>query len=100
MDGAIIALGILTILLGAYGLYFAATKRKALANPLTRFRFSLHGSEPERGYTALSSGALVALGAYMVLSSIPAELPRWPSFVAVVMFGVLQISAHFQRSDV
>ena len=100
MDGAITALGILTMLLGGYGLFFAATKRKALAHPITRFLFSLHGSEPERGYTALSSGALLALGTYFVLTSMQTELPRWPSFVAVVTFAVLQIAAHFQRSDV
>lgn len=100
MDRFFVALGVVTILLGAYGIFFAATRRKALGNPVTRFLFSVHGREPERAFTALSSGALIALGAYLLLSDMRPELPRWPSFVAALTFFALHVSAHLQRTDV
>ena len=100
MDGFEIALGVAATLLGAYGLYFAATKRESLGNPITRFLFSIKGREPERAYTALSSGALVAFGAYVFLSGMRPALPWWPSLVAIATFAALQISARLSRSDV
>lgn len=97
MDGFGIALGIILVLLGLSGLYFAASGRLAALNPVTRFLFAVRGTQPSRPYTALSSGALVAFGAYCILSSVRPGLPLWPSVVALLTVFALLLAAHTSR---
>lgn len=99
MDGFGTAVGMILVLPGLYGLYFAASGRPVSRNSVTRFLFALRGAEPSRRYTALASGALVALGAYCILSGIRPGLPLWPSLVVLAAVLALQLAAHFLRHD-
>ena len=100
MDNLFLALGVIAAILGALGIYFAATGRSTTTNAMTRFLFTVRGREQTRGFVALSSGSLIAFGAYMVLASSRPGVPLWPLLVAVTTYGALQIAAHLQRHDV
>ena len=101
MDGFSMTLGIIIAFTGLYGLYFAASGRSAMQNSVTRFLFAIRrAKEPSRAFTALSSGLLVAFGAYCIFSSLRPGLPLWPSLVALLMVGALQLGARFQRHDI
>src|SRR5688572_14900345 len=100
MDTFFIAIAVLSVLVGAAGLYSATRGQAVATNPVTRMLFSVHGHVQSRTFVALSSAAIIVFGAYLLLSSVQTVLPLWPSLVALVAFGALQISARLQRHDV
>ena len=101
MDSFIISLGVVVLLAGVYGASQAVARRPVQRNAFTRFLFGVRsGREPTRAFVALSSGALITLGAYFLLAGIRPGLPLWPSLIAILTFVALQIAAHLQRDDV
>ena len=101
MDSFIISLGVAVLLAGVYGAWQAITSTPVPRNALTRFLFGAQlDREPTRAFVALSSGALITLGAYFLLAGIRPGLPLWPSLIPILTFAALQIAAHLQRQDV
>jgi len=76
MDNFIISLGVAVLLAGVYGAWQAIAKSPVQRNAFTRFLFGLRPDrEPTRAFVALSSGALITLGAYFLLAGFRPGLP-------------------------
>ena len=101
MDGFSVVLGSALALLGLYGLYFAASGKSALTDPITRFLFAVRRrEEPSRAYTALTSATLITWGLFFVLLANRPQVPLWLSLAVLFILLALQVAALLQRQDV
>ncbi|MGY0561788.1 hypothetical protein ACW7G2_13850 [Luteimonas sp. A277] len=99
MDGFIIAFSIPLLLIGALGLFYAATGRSPGTNVITRFLFCVRGREQSRGFVALSSSAALLLATFWLVNEFRLGLPIWPSFIALGAYGALLMAAHLKHDD-
>lgn len=100
MDGLIIAFASVLFLIGAVGLFHAATGRPTHRNAITRVLFSVRGRAQSRAALALSSAAAIVLAGYLLLTVFFPALPLWPSIIAIALFAVLQMLAHLKRDGI
>lgn len=100
MDALLVGAGTVLMLLGVFGVFFAASGKAALSGPATRFFFAIRGNtEPSRAYIVLSSSVLVGLGVYMLSAVLFPGLPGWLSVGTLLSVFVLQLAANYKQHD-